>query len=161
MSITFRTILPEDNEQLAKIIRTSLEEFNVPKAGTAHSDPTTDDLHTLFQTPGSTYFIAEENGKLLGGSGIYPTERLPEGCAELVKLYLSESSGGKGIGKQLLEKCFESAKAMGYSQLYLETLPQLAQAVTMYEKAGFKTLDTALGNSGHYTCNIWMLKKLD
>ncbi|MNR56538.1 hypothetical protein D3C85_1771310 [compost metagenome] len=61
----------------------------------------------------------------------------------------------------MLEKCFESAKTMGYSQLYLETLPQLAQAVTMYEKAGFKTLDTALGNSGHFTCNIWMLKKLD
>ncbi|SHG39549.1 GNAT family N-acetyltransferase [Pedobacter caeni] len=161
MPITFRTIQLKDNEQLAKIIRSSLEEFNVPKIGTAHSDPTTDNLYALFQTAGSIYFVAEEEDKLLGGSGIYPTEGLPEGCAELVKLYLSGNTRGKGIGKQLMEKCVESAKAMGYSQLYLETLPQLAQAVTMYEKAGFKALDAALGNSGHHACNIWMLKSLD
>lgn len=161
MPITFRTIQLKDNEQLANIIRNSLEEFNVPKIGTAHSDPTTDDLHALFQTAGSIYFVAEEDGQLIGGSGIYPTEGLPAGCAELVKLYLSGNTRGKGIGKQLMEKCFESAKAMGYTQLYLETLPQLAQAVTMYEKAGFKALDAALGNSGHHACNIWMLKSLD
>lgn len=161
MSITFRTIQLKDNEQLAKIIRTSLEEFDVPKIGTVYSDPTTDDLHALFQTAGSIYFVAEEEGELLGGSGVYPTEGLPEGCAELVKLYLSGNTRGKGIGKQLLEKCYESAKAMGYTQLYLESFPQLAKAVTMYEKAGFKVLDAALGNSGHHACNIWMLKPLD
>jgi putative acetyltransferase len=160
MPITFRTIQASDNEQLAKIIRTSLEDFNVPKIGTAHSDPTTDDLFKLFQTTGSFYFVAEENGQLLGGSGIYPTEGLPEGCAELVKLYLSKNARGKGIGKNLLEKCFESARQLGYHQLYLETLPQLAQAVSMYEKAGFKALGAALGNSGHFACNIWMLKTL-
>lgn len=161
MPITLRTIQASDNEQLAKIIRTSLEEFNVPKIGTVHSDPTTDNLFKLFQTEGSIYFVAEEDGQLLGGSGIYPTEGLPGGCAELVKLYLSGSARGKGIGKQLLEKCFESARQLGYSQLYLETFPELAQAVGMYEKAGFKALAAALGNSGHFACNIWMLKKLD
>ncbi|RQO74048.1 GNAT family N-acetyltransferase [Pedobacter sp. KBW06] len=161
MPITFRTIEARDNEQLAKIIRTSLEEFKVSKIGTVYSDPTTDNLYKLFQTERSIYFIAEEDGQLLGGSGIYPTEGLPEGCAELVKFYLSGNARGKGIGKQLLEKCFESAEELGYSELYLETFPELAQAVGMYEKAGFKALDAALGNSGHFACNIWMLKTLD
>jgi putative acetyltransferase len=161
MSLQIQPLRKEHNADLAKIIRTSLEEFNVPKIGTVYSDPTTDDLYSLFRHSGSAYFIAEENGVLLGGCGIYPTEGLPKGCAELVKLYLSSASRGKGIGKLLLEECFKSAKKMGYHQLYLESFPQLEKAVSMYIKAGFTHLDQALGNSGHHACTIWMIKDLD
>jgi putative acetyltransferase len=97
---------------------------------------------------------------ILGGCGIYPTPGLPEGCAELVKLYVSAENRGKGIGLALMEKCFESAKEMGYKQLYLETLPELSKAVGMYEKAGFRYLPSRLGNSGHFNCNIWMMKEV-
>lgn len=161
MSVTFRKLEQKDNQELAAIIRQIFEEFNIPKIGTVYSDPTTDDLYTLFQTPQSTYFIAEEDGQMLGGCGVYPTEGLPEGCAELVKFYLSGASRGKGIGKELMNKCFEAAKELGYQQLYLESFGQLAKAVGMYDKAGFKSLDHALGNSGHDACTIWMIKDLD
>ena len=60
----------------------------------------------------------------------------------------------------LMEKCFDSAKKLGYKQLYLESLPELKKAVSMYEKAGFKFIPRALGNSGHFGCNIWMTKDL-
>ncbi|MAC66171.1 MAG: GNAT family N-acetyltransferase, partial [Flavobacteriaceae bacterium] len=33
-------------------------------------------------------------------------------------------------------------------------------AVSWYKKLGFKSLDERLGNSGHSSCNIWMLKTL-
>ncbi len=56
------------------------------------------------------YWIAEEDGKITGGCGIYSTPGLPEGCAELVKLYLLPEHRGKGIGKMLMEKSFESAQ---------------------------------------------------
>jgi putative acetyltransferase len=161
MAITLRPIQPKDNVELAQIIRTSLEEFDVPKVGTVHSDPNTDRLFELFQDePGSCYFVAEDNGVLLGGCGIYPTEGLPTGYAELVKLYLTAATRGKGIGKMLMEKCFDAAAELGYTHLYLESFPQLAKAVGMYEKAGFKALDSALGNSGHFACTIWMVKEL-
>jgi putative acetyltransferase len=83
---------------------------------------------------------------------------LPEGCAELVKFYLSASLRGKGIGRQLMEKTFDSAKEIGYKQLYLESLPELNRAISLYEKAGFKFIEGPLGKSGHFGCNIWMLK---
>ena len=44
--------------------------------------------------------------------------------------------------------------------MHLETLPELDKAVGMYEKAGCKRLPERLGNSGHYSCIIWMLKEL-
>jgi putative acetyltransferase len=161
MAITLRPIQPKDNVELARIIRASLEEFDVPKQGTVHSDPNTDRLFELFRDePGSCYFVAEEDGVLLGGCGVYPTEGLPAGYAELVKLYLTASTRGRGIGKMLMEKCFNAAVELGYTHLYLESFPQLAKAVSIYEKTGFKPLDHALGNSGHFACNIWMVKEL-
>jgi len=71
-TIITRTIQPADNAALAIIIRNALEEFKANKPGTVYFDPTTDNLSAVFTTPGSIYFVAEENGALLGGSGIYP-----------------------------------------------------------------------------------------
>ena len=158
--IIIRTIQPEDNIAIAKIIRNGLEDFNANKPGTVYFDPTTDHLSDVFKQVGIMYFIAQENGVILGGSGIYLTENLPEGTCELVKLYLSASSRGKGIGKLLIEKCFAAAKEMGYNKMYLETLPELNIAVPMYEKLGFNYLNAPLGDSGHPGYNIWMIKDL-
>jgi putative acetyltransferase len=59
-----------------------------------------------------------------------------------------------------MEKIFDSAGKIGYRQLYLESLPELSRAISLYEKAGFKFIDGPLGKSGHFGCNIWMLKDL-
>lgn len=160
MNITFRKIDERDNKEIAELIRSIFREFKIDKPGTVYFDPTTDDLFTLFQRPGSIYWIAEEDGKIIGGCGIYSTPGLPEGCAELVKLYLSATRRGKGIGRNLLEKSIETAKNMGYRQVYLESLPELEKAIGLYEKEGFKFIPGPMGNSGHFGCNIWMLKDL-
>jgi putative acetyltransferase len=158
--IVFRSVEEKDNRDIAELIRAVFREFNIARPGTVYFDPTTDDLFTLFSIPGAKYWIAEENGLIIGGCGVYPTPGLPEGCAELVKFYLKASSRGKGIGWQLMEKTFESARSLGYKQLYLESLPELCKAISLYERAGFKSITTKLGNSGHFGCDIWMLKDL-
>ena len=160
MSIVYRPIEEKDNEVLSRLIKKVFEEFGIDIPGTVYTDPTTDALYELFQIPGSVYWIAEENNVMLGGCGIYPTERLPEGYAELVKLYLSAESRGKGIGNALMQKSIESAKEMGYTHLYLESFPALSKAVSLYIINGFTHLKKALGNSGHYACTIWMERKL-
>lgn len=160
MSVIFRTIEEKDNRELAELIRKVFREFKIDRPGTVYFDPTTDNLFKLFSTPGSEYWIAEEDGIMIGGCGVFPTPRLPEGCAELVKLYLSASQRGKGRGWQLMEKTFVSAKQFGYKHLYLESLPELYKAINLYERTGFRHLPAPLGNSGHFGCNIWMLKDL-
>lgn len=160
MPLTIRPIQPADNEPLATLIRQVFREFKIDKPGTVYTDPTTDALYQLFQKPASAYFVAEEDGVLVGGCGVYPTDGLPEGCAELVKFYLATEARGKGIGNELMQQSIKAARELGYTQLYLESFPELARAVSMYEKAGFMPLPHALGNSGHYACTIWMLKEL-
>ena len=97
MKINIRTIQPSDNAILAKIIRSCFHDFEVKcTAGTVYTDPTTDDLYSLFQTPKSQLWVAEANDKIVGCCGIFPTENLPEGCTELVKFYISNEGRGKG-----------------------------------------------------------------
>ena len=158
--MNIRAINKDDNAALAEMIRTVFREFKIDRPGTVYTDPTTDHLFELFQTPGAEYWVAEDNGKILGGCGIYPTQGLPENCAELVKFYVSDVVRGTGVGKKLMQKSIEWAKDFGYKQLYLESLPELDKAVGMYLKAGFIQLEKPLGDSGHYACNIWMLKDL-
>lgn len=159
-NIMIRQIIKADNERLAFIIRSVLKEFKANKPGTVYYDATTDNLYALFQTPKSAYLVAEVENKIVGGGGIFPTPGLPDGCCELVKLYLLPEARGKGIGKLLIENSFTAAKQLGYSSMYLETMPELKMAMGLYEHCGFEYLNGSLGHSGHFGCDLWMLKKL-
>ena len=129
-----RTIRPQDNKALALVVRNTLAEFGANKAGTVYFDPTTDTLFEVFQKPRSIYYVALKNENILGGGGIYPTDGLPEDTCELVKMYLLPEGRGKGLGKLLIEKCLQFAKDEGYKKVYLETMPELKNALKVYEK---------------------------
>lgn len=158
--ITIRPIQPSDNPDLALIVRNTLAEFGAANPGTVYFDSTTDSLFELFQVPKAAYFVAEANGKVLGGGGINPTEGLPENTCELVKMYLLPEARGIGLGRTLIEKCLETAKENGFQQVYLETLDELHLALKIYAKFGFEYLCSPMGNTRHFGCGLWMLKKL-
>jgi len=158
--VEIRTIRPDDNRALAAIIRETLEEFGANHAGTVYFDKTTDALYELFGQPCAQYFVAVVDGEVVGGAGIYPTDGLPEGCCELVKMYLLPQARGNGIGQLLIDKCIETAEHFGFDKMYLETMPELKKAIAVYEKYGFHQLKAPLGNTGHFGCDIWMIKDL-
>jgi putative acetyltransferase len=158
--MTIRPVSPADNAALAQMIRAVFDEFDAPRQGTVYDDPTTGHLYEYFATPRSVLWVAEVGNEIIGSCGIFPTEGLPADCAELVKYYLPQTARGKGIGRELLVKCIESAKSLGYRAIYLESFSQFEKAVGIYEKLGFTSLNAPMGNSGHTACNIWMIKEL-
>ena len=158
--MTLRPIQAKDNPAIAKIIRDALTEFGAAHPGTVYYDKTTDALFELFQKPKAAYYVAESEGIVTGGGGIYPTEGLEPDTCELVKMYLVPGARGKGTGKMLIEKCFEAARENGFRRIYLETMPELKAALKVYEKYGFEYLDHPLGNSGHFGCALWMMKEI-
>ncbi len=160
-SMITRPIQPADNIALANVIRATLTEFNAAHPGTVYYDPTTDALYELFQQEKAAYNVAEINGIVVGGGGIYPTEGLPNDTCELVKMYLLPQARGTGLGKLLIEKSIEQAKANGFKKIYLESMPELKQALKVYAKFGFEYLTAPMGNSGHTGCSLWMLKEID
>jgi len=158
--IFIRKIKQSDNIALAMIVRQAFHDFNVPTRGTVYEDPTTDEMFEWFDTEGAVCWVAKLNDEVAGCCGVYPTSDLPEGCVELVKFYILSKARGKGIGKQLMEKSIESAKELGYRQVYIESLPEFDKAVNIYVAQGFQSLSHPLGNSGHTGCTIWMVKEL-
>jgi len=158
--VQIRPLQPADNAALAHIIRSSLAEFGANKPGTVFFDPTTDDLFSLFQQQGSAYLVAAQEGIILGGAGIFPSAGLPPSVCELVKMYLDKDARGRGLGRLFINQCLQLAADLGYQQVYLETMPELKKAVSVYEKFGFRYLSGPMGNTGHFGCDVWMIKDL-
>lgn len=158
--VTIRPIQPSDNPELASIIRNTLAEFGANHPGTVYYDSATDSLFEVFQKDLSAYFVAIADDKIVGGGGIYPTDGLPDGTCELVKMYLLPEARGIGLGRKLIELCLEVAREKGFKRIYLETMPELVSAIKMYEKFGFEFLCEPLGNSGHFGCDLHMILNL-
>ncbi|MEO6232995.1 MAG: GNAT family N-acetyltransferase [Ferruginibacter sp.] len=160
-NIEIRKIEKTDNPLLAKIIRNALEEFNANKPGTVYFDESTDHLFELFEAANNIYNVVLINNEVVGGAGIFDTEGLDDDTCELVKMYLSPKARGKGIAKLLMTASLEAAKNAGFKKIYLETMPELKNAIPLYEKSGFTYLPHALGNTGHNGCGVWMIKSID
>jgi putative acetyltransferase len=159
--ITVRPIEESDNAAIAGVIRKTLEEFGANHPGTVYYDATTDALYELFSNaPRSVYFIAEKEGEVVGGGGIFPSPGLPNDTCELVKMYLLPQVRGIGLGKKTIQQCIAFAKGAGYKNIYIETMPELQQAMKTYEKFGFEYLEAPMGNTGHTGCSLWMLLHL-
>ena len=155
-----RPIEKIDNAEIAKVIRTVLIELNVPKVGTAYADPCLDYLFETYNKPKSDYFVVENDGKIIGGAGVSQLENGDPTICELQKMYFLPEARGLGLGTKIMEKCLQSAKDFGFKKCYLETMPNMDDAQKLYKKVGFEYLCEPLGNTGHNSCPVWMIKEL-
>lgn len=158
--INIRPICKEDNLAVAKVIRRVLIEHNVPKVGTAYADASLDCMFETYSVVNAAYFVVEKEGKLIGGAGIAPLENGPEDTCELQKMYFLTEARGLGLGSKMMETCLAAAKSFGFKKCYLETMPYMEAAQKLYKKSGFEYLDTPMGDTGHNSCPVWMIKEL-
>ncbi|MCK0131821.1 GNAT family N-acetyltransferase [Flavobacteriaceae bacterium F08102] len=153
-----RKIEPKDNTQIRKIIQTTIVEFGLPTIGTAYEDEDTLHMYEAYQQERSVYFVLEDNERILGGGGIKPLRNEAETICELQKMYFTPLARGKGYGRLMMDTCLSAAKEMGYKQCYIETDARMKAAIHLYKDFGFKHLEKPMGGTGHYSCEIWMLK---
>jgi len=158
--IKIRSVAPRDNETLAQVIRDVLIEMGVPKVGTAYEDEALDQMYETYNAPRKEYYVVEDNGKVVGGAGIAQLENESTDICELQKMYFLPEARGKGLGSKMMKTCLEFAKKQGFTKCYLETMPYMKDARKLYFKTGFVSLDKPIGNTGHYSCQAWMIKEL-
>lgn len=155
-----REIQQRDNASLESIIKAIFPEFGLPLIGTAYEDKETTSMFESYKGLNEVYFVVEDNGVVIGGGGIKPLKGFENSICELQKVYFTPEARGKGFGKSIFNKCMEAAKTLGYKQCYLESASQMKVAISIYEKAGFKHLDKAFGETGHFSCGVWMIKDI-
>ena len=160
MNINIREIKEEDDAALFLIIEKVMIEFGASREGTVLGDPVIKHLSRSFDEKGAIYYVAEVNGEIAGGCGVKQLDGTTEKICELQRMFLLPNTRGLGIGKKLLDLCLDKAREFGYTACYLESLPGMDAAYSLYRKAGFEDISGPMGNTGHNSCTVWMLKKL-
>ena len=159
MNYKIREIEFKDNKEVENIIRTCLIEFGGNREGLAWCDPDLGRFSEIYNKEGCKYWVIEnEEGKLVGGAGIGKLDGFDDIC-ELQKMYCLKEARGTGVSHKLMDIALEYAKKY-YKSCYIETLSNMIAANKFYQKYRFERLDKPLGDTGHFSCDVWYLKKL-
>lgn len=159
-----RPVESQDNGPLEAMIKAVLIEYGCVGEGYAFSDPELACLYETYSQPGSAYWVLadSETDRIMGGGGFARLAgTMPkEGICELQKLYFSPEARGHGFGKKFMTLCLEGATHAGYRLMYLETVPQMKEAIGLYEKFGFTHIPGPMGDTGHSKCDVTMTRPL-
>ena len=74
-----------DNDEVAAVIRKVLIDLGVPKVGTAYLDKTLDYMFQNYDKPRATYFVMEDQGRIIGCNGLAQLENYQGNICELQK----------------------------------------------------------------------------
>ncbi|PCJ96911.1 MAG: GNAT family N-acetyltransferase [Flavobacteriaceae bacterium] len=155
-----REIQQKDNTEVASVVREVLVEMGVPKVGTAYADKALDVMFETYNVPKATYFVVEDKNKIIGCCGVAQLENFVGNVCELQKMYFLKETRGRGLGAKMMEVCLKKARDYGFEKCYLETMPYMKAAQKLYKKTGFEYIDAPMGNTGHFSCPVWMLIQL-
>jgi putative acetyltransferase len=138
--LVLRSATNDDREGVKNLVFGVLREFGLePDSSTTDAD--LDDIEGGYIQRGGMFEVIEQDGRLLVGSvGIYPLDA--QNC-ELRKMYLAASMRSRGLGKLLLERALNFAREMGFRSVILETASVLKDAIALYERYGFRPVESA------------------
>lgn len=156
---SIRRMKREDNIRINHVISQVLSEFGYSAEDYHSYAPEMHDLYRAYSKPRSLFNLVERNGIIVGGAGIRPLESENSNIAILEKMYFLSEARKYGMGKKLLSQCLEFAKSEGFKACYLEAVPEMHAAIELYKSFGFKQIPEAIGNTGHYVCDLFF--KLD
>jgi len=158
--LQIRLIEPDDNAEVADIIRLVMTEFEAVGCGYSINDAEIDDMYLAYAPLESEFYVVVLDGKVRGCGGFAPLNGGDKDTCELRKMYFRAELRGMGVGTQLLELCLARASKAGFRYCYLETMDGMRQAQQLYGKYGFKYLDKPMGETGHTSCGTWMAREL-
>ncbi|MBQ6025789.1 MAG: GNAT family N-acetyltransferase [Lachnospiraceae bacterium] len=152
---------PEYDLALADLIRVNLKNHSLDIPGTVYFDENLNHLSDYYLSePDRRYYyvVTDDNDKLIGGIGLAEFGFF-EDCCELQKLYLDDRVKGAGLSYKLISLIEDKAKELGYKYMYLETHDNLAAAIHVYEKAGYREIEKPEGVV-HATMNRFFIKDI-
>jgi GNAT superfamily N-acetyltransferase len=93
------------------------------------------DLERHYGGEAGAFWVARLDGRVVGSVGV---ERLPDGRAELHRLYLDATLRGRGVGRALVEAVLGWCRTAGIARLTLWSDTRFERAHHLYEGMGFK-----------------------
>ena len=106
-----------------------------------------------YRPPQGAFWVAWSDDLPIGCISLRPFE---PGVAEVKRLWVDPIARGQGLARRLLRTLESRARAMGFTQLKLDSNTILTEAITLYRADGW--FETAPYTSA--PANIWMAKRL-
>jgi putative acetyltransferase len=111
-----------------------LDEYNL-RPDPALTDADLENIEAAYLGRGGLFeVVVSPEGEIVGSVGLFPHNPRQ---IELRKMYLARSVRGRGLGKRLMERMIDKARALGFHEIVLETNSALREAGQLYRKFGF------------------------
>ena len=104
--------------------------------------------------PDGFFVVATSDGEPVACGGV---QRLPDGAAEVKRMWVHDDWRGAGLGARLLRHLEDRARARGHAVVRLDTNDTLVEAIAMYERAGYRSIERYNDNEW---ARCWFEKRL-
>jgi putative acetyltransferase len=131
-------IIPYTNEHHSVFKSMNLEWLDAYHLTESHDLMVLDDPKGTILDRGGVIYLAQSNNEIIGSAGLMKEN---DKVYELAKMFVTKKYRGLGVSKLLLEKCIEEAKALKAKKIILFSNHQLKNALSLYEKYGFKHVE--------------------
>ena len=91
-----------------------------------------------YEPPAGALLIARVDDE---PAGMVALRRKTDARCEMKRLFVRSEARGLGLGRQLAERIIAEARARGYTEIILDTLPMMKDAQRMYERLGFVDIE--------------------
>ncbi len=136
MQYSLRPATNDDRVAVENVVFSALAEYGLTP-DPAGTDSDLRDIHTSYCAAGGSFdILVGDSGQVVGTVGLF---RVSPSTCELRKMYLASSVRGQGLGRRLLEHALARASALGFTRVELETASVLREAVSLYERYGFRS----------------------
>ncbi|MDD4202663.1 MAG: GNAT family N-acetyltransferase [Candidatus Omnitrophica bacterium] len=130
----------ENSDSVAvKELILSILEDEYPFDRTAYSDSDINDISGTYKGARNDFFVCELDNKIVGTAGI---KEDTSKTALLRRIFVNKKQRGKGIGKELLNKCVWFCKDHGYKEIVFRATDRMKSAMALMEKNGFKKVES-------------------
>lgn len=135
-TVDLREIDPEDPLAIAAV-RAYVNELNVRFAEGFDAERATAEDAVSLRPPRGRFLVAVSDGDPVACGAV---RTIDAGVAEIKRMWVDDAWRGAGLGSRVLRRLEDGARDLGAGVVRLDTRGELAEAVALYERAGYRAV---------------------